>query len=84
MPPLLTAFDFPDVDSSCEERFKTTQPGQALAMINGEFLNEQASKLAARVATEAGRSCVLKWLKRFGWPSSDRQQTKKSPTDWNY
>ena len=54
LPPLLTAFDFPDVDSSCEDRFKTTQPGQALAMLNGEFLNEQASKLAARVATEAG------------------------------
>lgn len=54
LPPLLTAFDFPDVDSSCEDRFKTTQPGQALAMINGEFLNEQASKLATRVATEAG------------------------------
>jgi hypothetical protein len=51
---LLTAFDFPDVDSSCEDRFKTTQPGQALAMLDGEFLNEQAGKLAARVAKEAG------------------------------
>ena len=29
--PLLTAFDFPDVDASCEARFVTTQPGQALA-----------------------------------------------------
>jgi mono/diheme cytochrome c family protein len=54
LPPLLTAFDFPDVDSSCEDRFKTTQPGQALAMLDGEFLNEQASKLAARVTSEAG------------------------------
>ena len=54
LPPLLTAFDFPDVDSSCEDRFKTTQPGQALAMLHGEFLNEQAGKLAARVAAEAG------------------------------
>src|SRR5690606_10874290 len=27
--PLLTAFDFPDVDASCEARFITTQPGQA-------------------------------------------------------
>ena len=47
LPPLLTAFDFPDVDSSCEGRFVTTQPGQALAMLHGEFLNEQAAKLAA-------------------------------------
>jgi cytochrome c553 len=45
LPPLFTAFDFPDVDSSCEDRFKTTQPGQALAMLD---------KLAARVVTEAG------------------------------
>ena len=54
LPPLLTAFDFPDVDSSCEDRFRTTQPGQALAMLNGDFLNEQAGKLAARVTKEAG------------------------------
>ncbi len=54
LPPLLTAFDFPDTDSSCEDRFITTQPGQALAMLDSEFLNEQASKLAARVAIEAG------------------------------
>jgi hypothetical protein len=54
MPPLLSAFDFPDADSSCEARFVTTQPGQALAMLHGEFLNEQAGKLAARVVKEVG------------------------------
>ena len=37
LPPLLTAFDFPDVDATCEARFVTTQPGQALAMLHGEF-----------------------------------------------
>jgi hypothetical protein len=52
--PMLVAFDFPDVDSSCEARFVTTQPGQALAMLHGEFLHEQAEKLAERVRTEAG------------------------------
>jgi hypothetical protein len=54
LPPLLTAFDFPDVDSSCEARFNTTQPGQALAMLNGEFFHAQAAKLADRVLAEAG------------------------------
>src|SRR6185436_176103 len=54
LPPLLTAFDFPDIDASCESRFITTQPGQALVMLNGEFLNEQASALAARVKETAG------------------------------
>ncbi|WP_428305737.1 DUF1549 domain-containing protein [Lacipirellula sp.] len=52
--PLLTAFDFPDVDASCEARFNTTQPGQALSMLNGQFANEQAGYLADRVRTEAG------------------------------
>jgi hypothetical protein len=51
--PMLVAFDFPDVDSSCEARFVTTQPGQALAMLHGEFLHEQAAKLAERVGAEA-------------------------------
>ncbi|MBA4106148.1 MAG: hypothetical protein C0485_10340 [Pirellula sp.] len=52
--PLLTAFDFPDVDASCEARFNTTQPGQALSMLNGQFANEQAQHLAKRVRAEAG------------------------------
>jgi mono/diheme cytochrome c family protein len=52
--PLLTAFDFPDVDASCEARFNTTQPGQALSMLNGQFANEQAGRLADRVRAEAG------------------------------
>lgn len=52
--PLLTAFDFPDVDSSCEARFVTTQPGQALVMLHGEFINEQAANFAERVALERG------------------------------
>jgi hypothetical protein len=51
--PLLTTFDFPDVDVSCEARFVTTQPGQALTMLNSQFLNEQADKLAGRVAADA-------------------------------
>jgi hypothetical protein len=54
LPPLLTAFDFPDVDATCEARFITTQPGQALAMLHGHFLNEQAGTLATRVTKEAG------------------------------
>jgi hypothetical protein len=53
LPPLLTAFDFPDVDATCEARFVTTQPGQALALLHGEFLNEQAEYLAARVSKQA-------------------------------
>jgi hypothetical protein len=52
--PLLVAFDFPDVDSSCEARFVTTQPGQSLATLHGDFMHEQAAVLAGRVTAEAG------------------------------
>jgi hypothetical protein len=52
--PLLSAFDFPDTDSSCEARFVTTQPGQALALLNGAFFHDRAAALAQRVVREAG------------------------------
>lgn len=52
--PLLSAFDFPETDSSCEARFVTTQPTQALAMLNGKFLHDRAAELAARLRREAG------------------------------
>jgi hypothetical protein len=52
--PILSAFDFPDSDFSCEARFSTTQPAQALAMMNGKFLGEEAAAFAQRIATEAG------------------------------
>jgi hypothetical protein len=52
--PMLSTFDFPDTDTSCEARFITVQPGQALNMLNGDFMNEQAVELANRVRREAG------------------------------
>ena len=44
--PLLQSFDVADPDTSCPVRFNTVQPTQALAMINSEFINEQAQKFA--------------------------------------
>ena len=35
--PLLAEFDICDTDGSCAVRFSTTQPTQALAMLNGDF-----------------------------------------------
>ncbi|HVX13523.1 MAG TPA: DUF1553 domain-containing protein [Pirellulales bacterium] len=52
--PLLADFDFPDTDASCEARFVTTQPAQALGMLNGDFLHEQARDFAERLRREAG------------------------------
>src|SRR5262249_6809716 len=47
-------FDFPDTDGSCAARFATTQPTQALGMLNGDFTRQQAIEFAARLRREAG------------------------------
>ncbi len=52
--PILESFDLPEVDRSSPVRFSTTQPTQALAMLNGKLLNEQAALLANRLRREAG------------------------------
>lgn len=52
--PMLAAFDFPETDISCESRFLTTQPGQALGMLNSQWMQEQAAALLSRVEREAG------------------------------
>jgi len=51
--PILTVFDAPDPDSPCPVRFTTTQPTQALGMINGEFMNSQAREFAAQLQKES-------------------------------
>jgi hypothetical protein len=52
--PILQTFDFPDTDTSCPERFTTTLPTQALAMLNSELVQGHAADFAARLAAEAG------------------------------
>jgi len=52
--PILNQFDAADTDSSCPVRFTTTQPTQALAMLNGDFLNEQAKIFAENLRKKAG------------------------------
>ncbi|AGA25359.1 DUF1553 domain-containing protein [Singulisphaera acidiphila] len=52
--PILESFDVPETDRPSPVRFSTTQPTQALAMLNSGFLNQQAGVLAARLRREAG------------------------------
>jgi hypothetical protein len=54
--PLLSDFDFPDTDGSCAARFATTQPTQALGMLNGDFVRTQAAEFAKRLRREAGNN----------------------------
>jgi hypothetical protein len=51
--PILSQHDQADTDSSCPVRYTTTVPTQALGLLNGEFANEQAAKLAERLRAEA-------------------------------
>lgn len=51
--PILATHDAADTDSSCPVRYTTTVPTQALGLLNGDFANEMAAKLAERLA--AGR-----------------------------
>ncbi|MEK6249893.1 MAG: DUF1553 domain-containing protein, partial [Planctomycetales bacterium] len=50
--PILQVFDFAETDLSCPVRFETTQPTQALPMLNGSFTNAQAQFLAERARRE--------------------------------
>ncbi len=52
--PMMASFDAPVFNESCERRSVTTTPLQALSMMNGRLVNEEAAHLATRVAREAG------------------------------
>ena len=50
--PMMSAFDFPDPDLTCEARFATLQPGQALALLNSQFVHDQGRRLAESIDAE--------------------------------
>ncbi len=52
--PLLEAFDVAETDRTTAVRFSSTQPTQALSLLNGEFMNQQAKLFAGRLKKEAG------------------------------
>ena len=54
--PILEMFDQADTDSSCPVRYTTTVPTQSLGMLNGDFTNEKARKLAARLLKDHPRN----------------------------
>ena len=52
--PMMASFDALPFSESCDRRSSTTTPLQALNMLNGYLVNEEAEHLAARAAREAG------------------------------
>ncbi len=56
--PILESFDAAETDRSSPARFATTQPTQALLLLNSEFLSRQASAFAARLRRDAGEDAA--------------------------
>ncbi len=52
--PILESFDAAETDRSTPLRFVTTQPTQALALLNSDFVHEQAALFAGRLRREGG------------------------------
>jgi hypothetical protein len=71
------AFDCPDAGQAQPKRTVSTTPLQALNMLNGDFLLDQASRLAKRVEREAGSDPGLQVARAielaFGRQASDRE-----------
>ena len=64
--PLFKTFDAPDSSLSCERRQNTTVAPQSLALMNNEFIHQQAQAFAVRLLRENGdhpSACIEKaWL----------------------
>jgi hypothetical protein len=61
--PVLASFDAADTDASCPVRFTTTQPTQALGMLNSDFVRIQAEAFADSLVqhTTEGPAAQVKW-----------------------
>jgi hypothetical protein len=51
--PIMEIHDQADTDSSCPVRYVTTVPTQSLGMLNGDFTNQKAAKLAERLRKQS-------------------------------
>ena len=54
--PILESFDMADTDQTCPVRFATTQPTQALGLLNSHFINEQAKLFSDMIAEQQPES----------------------------
>jgi hypothetical protein len=72
--PMFSAFDPPELMTSCARRLQTVAPTQALTLLNSPMAREQAAAFAQRLRREcSGRpeSIVARaWLLAFGRPAT--------------
>ncbi len=74
--PIIESFDAPEGDSTCAVRFSTTQPTQALALLNGDFLHREANVFAANILQEFSESDPAAAIKEILW-----RVLQRSPAD---
>lgn len=70
--PMLELFDAPDTAQTCAKRFVSTTPTQALALMNDEFVNQQARWLAVQVMADKN-PIERMFAKTWARPVSDEQ-----------
>lgn len=63
----LAAFDLPVGELKCDRRVVATSPQQSLALMNGEFIRNQARHLANRVVRETSDNLVLEGAEDPSW-----------------
>lgn len=79
--PLLASFDMADTDFTCPVRFATTQPTQALGMINSDFVRRQASLMAedaVRAVGEQPEAFVREVLLRVTQRTPDEDEVRRA------
>ena len=74
--PIIASFDGPETDFSCPVRFATTQPTQALGMLNSEFINKEANVFAKFLKANAGE-VTEKQVRLALWRVLQRNPTEK-------
>ena len=55
---LLNVFDFPIMALNCTRRANTATPLQSLAVLNSEFVQDQAAAFAARLEADQGKTAA--------------------------
>jgi hypothetical protein len=72
--PLFSAFDPPDVMTSCARRLPTVVPTQALTLLNSPMARQYAAAFARRLRAECGddaeRSLARAWILAYSRPAA--------------
>jgi hypothetical protein len=78
--PMFETFDAPDASASCARRESSTVAPQALALMNSEFMAEQAGRFAARLKARYGEApeplVDAGWRTAFGRAPSQEEKSK--------